>query len=161
MKGTFGLLFSVLVLGALSPAVALSQANNGAGDGKPEVHVDYYKLPPGRQDEWLALYKKYHYPIVRYLVEHGQMTSETIYTRAVHELSPSWDVSIVIVIPPAGQRKKSEFTRAQLIRKLYPDLDDYVQGERKRWALTLEQWNESWVEIDIDKNPSLYYPKPE
>jgi hypothetical protein len=161
MRGTFGILLSVLVLGALSPTVALGQANNGAGEGKPEVHVDYYKLPPGRQDEWLALYKKYHYPIVRYMIEHGQMTTETIYTRAVHELSPSWDVAIVIVIPPAGQRKKSEFTRAQLIRKLYPDLDDYVQGERKRWALTLEQWNESWVEIDIEKNPSLYYLKPD
>jgi hypothetical protein len=161
MNGTFGVLLSVLVLSALSPIAALAQANNGAGEGKPEVHVDYYKLPPGRQDEWLALYKKYHYPIVRDMIEHGQMTSETIYTRAVHELSPSWDIAIVIVIPPPAQRKKPEFTRAQLIRKLYPDLEDYVQGERKRWALTLEQWNEGWVEVDLEKNPSLYYPKPD
>ena len=95
------------------------------------------------------------------MIEHGQMTSETIYTRAVHELSPSWDIAIVIVIPPAGQRKKAELTRGQLIRKLYPDLEDYVKAERQRWALTLEQWNESWVEVDIEKNPSLYYPKPD
>jgi len=161
MKGTSGVLLSVLVLSTLSPAGVLAQANNGAGEGKPEVHVDYYKLPPGRQDEWLALYKKYHYPIVQYMIEHGQMTSETIYTRAVHELSPSWDIAIVIVIPPAGQRKKAELTRGQLIRKLYPDLEDYVKAERQRWALTLEQWNESWVEVDIEKNPSLYYPKPD
>jgi hypothetical protein len=161
MKGILKGLLSVLVLSTLNPSATLAQANNGAGEGKPEVHVDYYKLPPGRQDEWLALYKKYHYPIVRYMIDHGQMTSETIYTRAIHELSPSWDIAIVIVIPPPSQKKKAEFTRAQLIRKLYPDLDDYVQGERKRWALTLEQWNESWVEIDIEKNPSLYYPKPD
>jgi hypothetical protein len=161
MKVTFGVVLSIFILSTLSPAGAFAQANNGAGEGKPEVHVDYYKLPPGRQDEWLALYKTYHYPIVKYMVEHGQMTSETIYTRAVHELSPSWDIAIVIVIPPAGQRKKAELTRAQLILKLYPDLEDYVKGERQRWALTLEQWNESWVELDIDKNPSLYYPKPD
>lgn len=161
MKVTFGLVLSIFILSMLSPARGSAQANNGAGEGKPEVHVDYYKLPPGRQDEWLSLYKKYHYPIVRFMVEHGQMTSETIYTRAVHELSPSWDIAIVIVLPPAGQRKKAELTRAQLIRKLYPDLEDYVKGERQRWALTLEQWNESWVEVDIEKNPSLYYPKPD
>lgn len=161
MRGTFGVLSSVLVLSILNSVAAFAQANNGAGEGKPEVHVDYYKLPPGRQDEWLVLYKQYHYPIVKYMIDHGQITSETIYTRAVHELLPSWDIAIVIVIPPAAKRKKAELTRSELIRKLYPDLDDYVKGERQRWALTVEQWNESWIEVDIDKNPSLYYPKPD
>jgi hypothetical protein len=161
MKQLFRVLLSVLSLCIVSSVPAFAQANNGAGEGKPEVHVDYYKLPPGRQDEWLALYKKYHYPIMRYQIEHGQVTSETVYTRSVHQLSPSWDIAIVIVIPPAGQRKKTELTRAQIIRKLYPDLDDYVKAEKERWALTLEQWTEVWVEVDIDKNPSLYFPKPD
>jgi len=161
MKRALACLLSALVLSVIGSATAFAQANNGAGEGKPEVHVDYYKLPPGHQDEWLQLYKKYHYPIMQYLIAHGQVTSETIYTRAIHELSPSWDIAIVIVIPPAGQRKKPELNRAQLIRKLYPDLDDYVKAEHQRWALTLEQWTESWVEVDIEKNPSLYYPNPE
>jgi len=154
-----GLLLSFAL--CLSPSVAFGQANNGAGEGKPEVHVSYYKLPPGRQDEWLALYKKYHYPIVQHMIAGGQVTSETIYTRAIHELSPGWDIAIVLVFPPAAQRKKADLTRSQLIRKLYPDLDDYVKGERARWGLTLESWDESWVEVDIEKNPSLYYPKPD
>ena len=152
---------SVLALSIMSPVAAFAQANNGASEGKPEVHVDYYKLPPGRQDEWLALYKKYHYPIMEYMIQQGQVTSETIYTRAIHQVSPSWDIAIVIVLPPAGQRKKPELTRAQLIRKLYPDLEDYVKAEKQRWALTVEQWNEGWVEVDLDKNPSLYYPRPD
>ena len=161
MKKTLRRPLSVLALTLLGSAAVLAQANNGAGEGKPEVHVGYYKLPPGRQDEWLALYKKYHYPLVQYMIVHNQMTSEKIYTRAIHQLKPSWDIAIVIVFPPAGQRQKPEFTRAQLIRKLYPDIEDYVKGERQRWALTLEEWDESWVEVDIDKNPSLYYPKPD
>lgn len=125
------------------------------------MYVDFYKLPPGQQDEWLALYKAYHYPIMRYQLDHGLVLSETIYTRNVHQQSPSWDIAIVFVLPAAGQRKKPDLTRAQMIRKLFPDIDDYVKAERRRWALTLAQWTEVWTEVDIERNPSLYYSSPE
>lgn len=155
------LLLAALTFILLVSAPSFAQANNGAGEGKPEVHVDFYKLPPGRQDEWLALYKKSHFPLMKWELEHGEIISETVYTRAVHELSPSWDIAIMIILPPAGQRKKPELTRAQLMRKIYPDLDEYVKEEKQRWALTLEHWDERWVEVDIEKNPSLYYPNSE
>ena len=151
---------SLLLVGlAISGAPpAKGQANNGAGTGKNVVSVSFYKLPAGRQDEWLALYRKYHLPIMKYEKEHGQVISETLYTRAAHHVSPSWDIAIVIVAPPPEKRPKAEKTRGELIRSLFPDLDDYVKGERARWALTLEHWDEQWVEVDIEKNPSLYYP---
>jgi hypothetical protein len=116
------------VLGTLDSPAAKAQATIGAGDGKNTVSVDFYKVPPGKQDEWLALYKKYHYPIMKYQKEHGQVISETVYTRAVHQLSPSWDFAIVIIAPPTEKRPKPELNRSQLIRKLFPDIDDYVKG---------------------------------
>ena len=152
--------FSVFCLAALTSTPGLAQGNNGAGAGKPTVHVDFYRLPPGRQDEWLALYKKWHFPIMKYQKEHGQVTSETVYTRAVHELSPNWDIAIVIIAPAPGKIPKADKSRQDLIRSLYPNLDEYVAAEKQRWALTLEHWDEQWVEVDIDKNPSLYYPAP-
>jgi len=155
------LFLCILICGLSGPITIFAQANNGAGEGKPEVHVDFYKLPPGRQDEWLALYKKSHFPMMKWQIDHGQVISETVYTRSIHQLSPSWDIAIMIVLPPAGQRKKPELTRAQLMRKLYPDLDEYVKEERQRWAMTLEHWDERWVEVDIEKNPSLYYLNPD
>lgn len=158
MKSTIrSIVAGVLLAAAVIPST-LAQATNGAGAGKNVVSVSFYKLPPGRQDEWLALYKKYHYPIMKYEKEHGQVISETIYTRRAHHISPSWDIAIVIVSPPAGKAPKAEKTRGELIRSLFPDLEDYVKGERARWALTTEHWDEQWVEVDIDKNPSLYYP---
>jgi len=39
-------------------------------------------------------------------------------------------------------------------------MDGYVKAERQRWALTLAHWDEEWVAVDLDKNPSLYYPPP-
>jgi len=142
----------------LTQIAAMAQATIGAGDGKNTVSVGFYKVPAGRQDEWLALYRKYHLPIMKYQKEHGQVISETIYTRATHQLSPDYDFAIVIVSPPAEKKPKAELTRSQLIRKLFPDIEDYVKGEKARWSLTLAHWDESWTEVDIDNHPSLYQP---
>ena len=147
-----------LSVGVLTDLQARAQATIGAGDGKETMSVDFYKVPPGKQDEWLALYKKYHFPIMQYQKAHGYVTSETVYTRAVHQLSQSWDFAIVIVAPPAEKRPKAEYTRSQLIRKLFPDIDDYVKGEKARWSLTVDHWDESWTAVDIDNHPSLYEP---
>lgn len=152
------LLMMLAVLFPVLTSTLHAQATIGAGDGKNSVSVDFYKVPSGRQDEWLALYKKYHYPIMQYQKAHGQVISETVYTRAVHQLSPSWDFAIVIVAPPPEQRPKAEYTRSQLIRKLFPDIEDYVKGEKARWSLTVDHWDEVWTEVDIDKHPSLYEP---
>ena len=115
-RSTAWALFALAVLSIFASSIASAQATIGAGDGKNTVSVDFYKVPPGRQDEWLALYKKYHFPIMQYQKAHGQVISETVYTRAVHELSPSWDFALVIVSPPAEKRPKAEFNRSQLIR---------------------------------------------
>jgi len=128
LKSAAWLLFALSTFSAILPTIARAQATIGAGDGKNTVSVDFYKVPPGRQDEWLALYKKYHYPIMQYQKAHGQVISETVYTRAIHQLSPSWDFAIVIVAPPANKRPKPEYSRSQLIRKLFPDIDDYFKG---------------------------------
>jgi hypothetical protein len=33
-----------------------------------------------------------------------------------------------------------------------------VKGEKARWSLNVEHWDESWNEVDIDNHPSLYEP---
>jgi hypothetical protein len=161
MKRILGTILFALTLSSLSSVAAFAQANNGAGEGKPVIHVDFYRLPPGRQDEWLALYKKVHFQIMQWEKAQGQIISETVYKRGGHHLSPAWDIAIYTVSPPAGQKRKPDLTRTQLIHKLFDsDLDGYVKAERERWALTLEHWDETWVAIDLEKNPSFYYPDP-
>jgi hypothetical protein len=149
---------ALAIMAVFSTASLNAQATIGAGDGKNVVAVDFYKVPPGKQDEWLALYKKSHYPIMQYLKAHGQVISETVYTRATHQVSPSWDFAIVIVSPPAEKKPKAEYNRSQLIRKLFPDVEEYVKNEKARWSLTVEHWDENWTEVDIENHPSLYEP---
>lgn len=147
-------------LGLITTSVpGFAQAANGRGDCKPQVSVDYYQVAPGKHDEWLALYKKWHYPIMEYSIEHSAVVSEKIYASGTHMGEPKWDFAIIIVSPPAGQGKKLPLSRADLIRKLYPDLGAYVAGEKQRWSLTIGHWDEKFVELDPKEEPfSVYWP---
>ena len=151
----------VLLVGALSFTAndLHAQAQNGRGAGKQRVGVSYYKTPPGRQDEWLALYKKYHRPIMQYQIDKGVTLSSTIYVAGRHSPGQPWDIAIINISPPEGSAAKLGISRGELIKQLFPDLEDYVKGEKARWALTIDHWDESFVELDINEEPfSVYYP---
>lgn len=146
---------------ALNSGVSHAQGQNGRGAGKQRVSISYYKTPPGKQDEWLALYKKYHKPIVQYGLDNNGGTSK-IYIAGNHSPGVPWDIAIISIGPKPGEEPKPKgklLTRPELIRKLYPDIEDYVRGEKARWALTIDHWDERFVELDPDDEPfSVYYP---
>jgi len=149
----------IAVMMCLHSVPAQAQAMSGRDIGQNHVHVAYYRVPPGRQDEWLALYKKYHKPIVDFQIQKGVTITSTVYAPKFHEGEKAWDFVIVNVSPPDGKAPKLGMTRAELIKKLFPDVDDYVRGERQRWALTLVCQEGELAEIDMNRDPvSVYYP---
>lgn len=154
---------SLLALSALptigaTPAFAQAMSGRELAD-RPRVSVSYYKTPPGKQDEWLALYLKWHRPIMDYQIKAGVTTSSTVYANSGHSLAPQWDFMIINVSPPPAQAKKLDLTRGQLIQKLFPDLDAYTAGETARWALTESHWDQEVMELDLKaKHPGVYYP---
>ena len=92
-----------------------AQAMAGRDIGKNRVSVDYYKTPPGRQDEWLALYKKYHRPIMDFQIQKGVTISSTLYAAKFHSPGMPWDFVIINVSPPEGEGPKLGMTRAEVI----------------------------------------------
>jgi hypothetical protein len=111
--------------------------------------VAYYKTPPGRQDEWLALYKKYHYPIMQYEIKQGLVKSETMYKRGIHELSPNWDYFVVIVYRDIDAEVEVQKERAKVMKEVFPNTVDFEQGDKKRWELTAEHWDEKLIEVPL------------
>jgi hypothetical protein len=143
---------------ASSPASAQAMAGRQLPD-RPVVGVDYYKAPPGKQDEWLALYLKWHRPIMEYQIQQGATLSSTVYANSSHSIEPSWDFMIINISPPPSQAKKLPLTRGEVIKKLFPDLDAYAAGEASRWAMTVGHWDQSVIEVDLKAaHPGVYYP---
>lgn len=159
MTALAGAVLSVATVAAGSaPAQAQAMAGRQLPD-KPRISVSYYKTPPGKQDEWLALYLKWHRPIMEYQIEQGVTTSSTVYANSGHMLAPEWDFAIINISPPPSQAKSLELTRGEVIQMLFPDLDAYTAGESKRWELTEAHWDQGLTEVDLTaEHPGIYYP---
>jgi hypothetical protein len=155
-------LLGAAVLGAVLAPVMTTAASAQAMAGRqledrPRLSVSYYKTPPGKQDEWLDLYIKWHRPIMEYQIAQGVTTSSTIYANSGHMLEPSWDFMIINISP--AKAKPLGKTRGEVIQMIYPDLDAYTAGEKARWELTTSHWDQSVMEIDLTaEKPGIYYP---
>jgi len=146
----FGLMF------AMQTAAAQALSGRDLPD-RPRVGVSYYKVSPGKHDEWLALYKQWHRPIMDAQIKAGTTTSSNLYALRNHQIGSHYDFVIISVSP--ANPKPLGLSRGELIQKLFPDIEAYVAGEKKRWELTIDHWDTSLLEIDIDgANPSVYYP---
>jgi hypothetical protein len=149
-------LLATIASTALAPG-AFAQAQNGRGAGLNKVGIGYYKVPPGRQDEWLDLYQKWHRPIMQENLRTGATLSSRLYVAGNHAPGQPWDFAIVNV--SAANPPKGLPSRAQVIKRLFPDQEAYVAGERARWALTINHWDEELVPLAFDQKPfSVFHP---
>ncbi len=155
MKRTLFLSFLVaaglllLPAGKGGPRRASAQTPTGYAGGTV-TDASFYRIAPGKQDEWLALYKKYHYPIMQYEMKQGLVKSETMYKRTVHELSPAWDFFVVIVYRDLDAQVEVQKERAKVMKAVFPNTPDFEQGDKKRWELTTEHWDEKLAEVPMD-----------
>lgn len=141
------IVFLLAISGSRSASVN-AQTPTGYSGG-PVTSAAFYRIAPGHIDEWLALYKKYHYPIMQYEIKQGLVKSETMYKRGVHELTPAWDFFVVIVYRDLDAEVQVEKERAEVMKTVFPDKADFEAGDKKRWELTTEHWDEKLVEVPL------------
>lgn len=154
------LLFAIALFGLFAAGIQSAAAQALAGrdlPDRPRVGIGYYKVPPGQHDEWLQLYQKWHRPIMDAQIANGTTTSSTLYVLRSHTFGGNYDFVIVNVSP--ANPKPMPQSRGELIQKLFPDIEAYTAGERRRWELTIDHADTSLLEVDLtDPNLSIYYP---
>ena len=128
----FYFLFSLFVC---QPARA--QAPPAAGP----VEASYYKLAPGKADEWLARYRAQHLPILKELQREGRLVSITMYRPVLHQGAPEWDFKVVLVwrdFAAFGDRAHEEAVE----RRLFSDWEAHKKDEQRRWEITARHWDD-------------------
>ena len=150
------------IVSFLSSIALLSFASGGvvADDQQrlPPFTVEYYyKIKWGYYDEWLALYKKNHWPVLL-----AEMKSGYIVDVQVHEPqnfgaeSHRWDVRVTItfknVLVPHGATDRGA-SRQQLIERLHPDREAYEREEQRRWQLVESFWDTELIDVATDQWP--------
>src|ERR1051325_6671471 len=120
------LLFTLLSTAALFAQGAPPQA---AAD-QPYSMEYYYKTQWGRQQEFLQLFLKNHYPLLKKERESGRILSIKIETPANHMTEDSrWDYRVTLVFRNSATATSSNPDEPALIRQLWPDQATYTREE--------------------------------
>ena len=136
---------TVLSLTLLFP-LALPLLAQGA---PPQVAADqpytmeyYYKVQWGHQQEFLQLFLKNHYPLLKKIVESGRALSVKIETPANHMTEDArWDYRVTIKFKNSTVATTANPDEASLIKQLWPDQDSYKREEQRRFEILLAHWD--------------------
>src|SRR5579884_561943 len=98
MARTLSNLFLTLIMAAaVRPSLHAQGAPVQSGANQPYTMEYYYKVQWGRQQEFLQLFLKNHYPLLKKIVESGRMLSVKIETPANHMTEDArWDYRVTI-----------------------------------------------------------------
>jgi hypothetical protein len=141
----FFLVSALLLLGLRDRTPA-----QGMNAEKPFVVEYYYKAKWGHAEEFLTLFRKNHYPVLKKEVELGRMLRVSGMTPMYHATEDGrWDYRITIVYKNAAVAHDN-FDSAALIRQMYPDQETYKKEEQRRFEILDAHWDLPVKELDLD-----------
>ncbi|HTS63351.1 MAG TPA: hypothetical protein VMH28_15095 [Candidatus Acidoferrales bacterium] len=136
----------LLVLALLLPSMAETLSAQGAppqsAADQPYTMEYYYKVQWGRQQEFLQLFLKNHYPLLLKNVQSGRMLSVKIEQPANHATEDGrWDYRVTIRFKNSTLATTSNPDEERFIRELWPDQATYRREEQRRFEILLAHWD--------------------
>jgi glucan phosphorylase len=98
----------------------------------------YYKVKWGYFDEFMDLYKKNHYPILKELKKQGEILDmKAVYPINHGPESGRWDFRFTIVFKDFAASRNQELSKS-ITLQLYPDQENFKKEEQHRFEILLE-----------------------
>ncbi len=142
---------AALLFVALALPITL-QAQSTSSE-KPFVVEYYYKTKWGHADEFLKLFKKNHYPLLKKEVDMGRMTKVWIDQPRYHTTEDGrWDYRVTIVFKN-GTVANEAFDEDGLKKQLWPDQETYLREEQRRFEILDAHWDLPVKTMDVDGKP--------
>ena len=125
----------LIALLALTFLLSSLPAQTADTSGKPFVVEYYYKAKWGYADEFLQLFKKNHYPLLKKQVEMGRMLKVWMDQPRYHTTEDGrWDYRVTIVFKNSAAANEP-FDEDALKKQLFPDQAAYQREEQRRFAI--------------------------
>jgi hypothetical protein len=126
-----------------------SAAQQSASD-KPFVVEYYYKAKWGHAEEFIALFKKNHYPVLKKEIELGRILKVFAQVPRYHTTEDGrWDFRTTIVFKNA-QIANDNFDSTPILKQLFPDQDSYKKEEQRRFEILDAHWDLPIKDFDLD-----------
>ena len=145
---------SLIVLFAVTSLFLLgfrerAQAQNAPAE-KPYVVEYYYKTKWGHAEEFITLFRKNHYPVLKKEVELGRMLRVSAVAPVYHTTEDGrWDYRVTIVYKNATVAHDN-FDSVALIKQLYPDQETYKKEEQRRFEILDAHWDLPVKDLDLE-----------
>lgn len=134
-------ILAMLLLLAGSPMYAQGAPPQGSAD-QPYVMEFYYKVQWGHQKEFLDLFLKNHFPLLREIEKSGRIVALKIETPANHMTEDArWDYRVTIAYKNSTLATTANPDEEALIKRLYPDQAAYQREEQRRFEILLAHWD--------------------
>jgi hypothetical protein len=145
-------LTTAAILAFSLPSALLAQpgaAQQSASD-KPFVVEYYYKAKWGHAEEFIALFKKNHYPVLKKEIELGRILKVFAQVPRYHTTEDGrWDFRTTIVFKNA-QIANDNFDSTPILKQLFPDQDSYKKEEQRRFEILDAHWDLPIKDFDLD-----------
>jgi hypothetical protein len=150
-----------VVAGCLVGCALVATGGVAAAQGAPSAQPDasapaaetrttwyFYTVNWGSQDEFLDLFQKNHYPVLKAQVQAGRFASVRTWVPRYHgDGRADWTFAVEIVerVGATGIPTEQEF-----IARLYPDQNTFRQEERRRFELLVAHWDVPLSPVDFE-----------
>jgi hypothetical protein len=117
-------------------------------ESKPVTVAYFYKVRWGFHDEWLELFRRNHWPLLREGLRTGRYTAVILHEPRFHgEGRADWDVMVAITY--CDWAAMEAHTEAEIARRLFPDQDAYRKEEQRRFELLEAHWDVPLEELEL------------
>jgi len=129
---------TLLFAASLIPAARAQGAPPQGAPDQPYTVEYYYKCQWGHQAEFLQLFLKNHYPLLKKIVSTGRMLSVKIETPEYHTSEElRWDYRVTIVFKNSTVATTANPDEERFIKELWPDQETYKKEEQRRFEILL------------------------
>jgi len=117
---------------------------------KPYTVEYYYKAKWGYADEFIRLYKKNHYPVLKKQMETGRILKITMVKPRYHAAEEGrWDWRVTIIWKNI-QVTNDGFSEEKLSRQLFTDQETFRKEEQRRFEILIGHWDIPVVNVDLE-----------
>jgi hypothetical protein len=147
----FAAVVLALALAGAAVLAARTQPPAGAGMAAPRTTWYFYKVKWGAQDEFLDLFQRNHYPVLKARLDAGHYASVRTFTPTYHgDGRADWTFAVELVERAGAPGTPTE---QEVIKKLYPDQKRFREEEQRRFELLDAHWDVPLNVLDFAARP--------
>jgi hypothetical protein len=118
---------------------------------KPFIVEYYYKARWGHADEFIRLFLKNHYPVLKKEMELGRILQVQAASPRYHNTEEGrWDYRVTLVWKNV-ETAHAEFDVEALTKQLFPDQETFKREEQRRFEILLAHWDLPIKSVDLDE----------